>query len=720
MKRENMAAIGSKTRLGITGLVMAALVLTGLCIRPAIAEKADSEPKATTAFGKKNRRINTRNPVYGAVNAALTNDFGKAFSLADKSGSRTAGKLVEWIYLRKKPKQAGYRRLMAFVHENPNWPYVKTLTRYAEYRLMAENASPATLAAHFNRTKPRSAAGHAIYARLKASTGNMKAARAHLLKAWYNPQLQSRTRQYILTHMRKLLPAGAYEKRLWKLVHAQKTKAAIDAARLVSRTHVRAAKVARMLIRRRKGAFTAYRKLPASMRNKLAMRYALARYHRRKNNYISALNILRQVSAKKSAIYDQKAWWTERRLIIRYLLGPANARLWPALYQQATAHGFTRGSDFEEGEFLAGWIALRKLGKPNRALVHLKRLATRGQSRTQRARGAYWTARAYLELGNRKNADYWFRTAARTPTLYYAQLAREAIGLGRKPILIRPVGYDRKTKRMIASSELMQAVKILAKSGGQREIGAFIWPVARQLKSRIEASAAADLFTSAGGPHLGVRLAKAAGRYGHDIDNWGYPVRAMPRIKRIGKPVETAVIFAISRQESEFNTTARSYVGARGLMQIMPTTAKRVAKRYRLRHSTAKLTTHPAYNAMLGAALLGDLIDQFNGSYVLTFVGYNAGPGRARQWLKIYGDPRNGQVDPVDWVESVPFTETRKYIQKVLQNVQVYRSRINPRAVVPLSADLARGHPPQVTSTGKKLTVKCGKARSITALIQGC
>ena len=266
----------------------------------------------------------------------------------------------------------------------------------------------------------------------------------------------------------------------------------------------------------------------------------------------------------------------------------------------------------------------------------------------------------------------------------------------------------------------MRAVYMLKKSGGDSQLGAFIWPIARKLKSRAEASAAADLLTSAGGPHLGVRLAKAASRYGYDIDNWGYPIRAMPRIKRIGKPVETAVIYALSRQESEFNATARSYVGARGLMQIMPSTAKRIARRYSLRHSTAKLTTHPGYNTMLGTALLGDLIDRFNGSYILTFVGYNAGPGRSDDWVKRYGDPRNGQTDPVDWIESIPFTETRKYVQKVMQNVQVYRSRLNPRAMVGLSRDLARGNPPSVTAGGVRKKSRCGSRRSIASLLQDC
>ena len=707
--------------LSLVFTLVLGLFASGFASDPAMARKEDSEPGVSDNFGRANRQVRSSNIHVRAVNAALLKQYDTAFSAARQSKSSLTRKIVEWIYLRREPKKAGYTRLMAFVYANPSWPRIKSLKSYAERRLLWGEAGPQTLAAHFKRNKPSSSAGHAALARLELSRGNKKAAKKALLKAWYNPKLGKQTKAVILRQLRGLLSRANHERRLWILIHDQQTNEAINTAGLVSSGHVKAAQAAQSLIRRKKNALGRYKRLPAKFRQKLAIKYALARFYRKKGKPLSALNILSSVSAKTSGVYDQAAWWVERRLIVRELADRANRKQWPRLYQQATRHGFSRGKHFEEGEFLAGWIALRKLGKAKTAVKHFTKMAAKAKSRTQKSRGDYWAARAYLVLGNKAKADRHFRRAAQTPTLFYAQLAREALGKSRQPIHLVSTKHDAATKAQIAKLELVRAVNLLHRSGGSREVGSFIWPIAKAVKSKKQASAAASLMHDNGGAHLALRLAKAVGVYGYDIDNWGYPLRAMPKIKRIGKPVETAVIFGISRQESEFNATARSYVGARGLMQLMPGTAKMVAKKYKLSHSTGKLTSQPAYNAMLGTALLGDLIHQFNGSYILTFVGYNAGPGRSRQWVKKYGDPRGGRTDPIDWIESIPYTETRKYVQKVMQNVHIYRSRLTPKAMTGMSHDLARGTVPVVSASGvKKANPKCGGRKTILALIQDC
>ncbi len=685
------------------------------------AAKDDSEPGVTDSFGKSNRRVNSRDINVRAVNDALLKNYDAAFSRSRQSGNALTRKMVEWLYLRKQPKKAGYTRLMSFVYSNPTWPRIGNLKASAERILLLENAPTAALARHFKRSRPNSSAGFVALARLQLSRGDKKAAKKALLKAWYNPKLDDKITALITGQFRTLLSRQNNERRLWVLIHAQKTKKAITTAALISPSHVKAAKAAQALIKKRKNALTLLKRVPSSLRGKLAMKYALVRYYRKTRKPLSALRVLAGISSKVSGTYDQAAWWTERRLIIRELAGPANKKQWPRLYQQAVRSGYSRGRKFEESLFLAGWIALRKLGNAKIAVRHFTKLAKISKSRTEQSRGDYWAARAYLALGDKTRADIHFRRAARTPTLFYAMLASEALGQGRRKITLDTGRHDAATKAKMAKLELIKAVKLLNRAGGDKEIGAFIWPIAKKVKSKSQASAAASLLQENGGPHLALRLSKAVALYGFDIDNWGYPVGAMPKIKRIGKPVETAVIMAISRQESEFNATAKSWVGARGLMQLMPATAKMVAKKYNLVHSTAKLTSQPAYNAMLGTALLGDLINQFNGSYILTFVGYNAGPGRSRQWIKKYGDPRGGRTDPIDWIESIPFTETRKYVQKVMQNVHIYRSQLNPGAMTGMTSDLARGTVPNVSASGvKRANAKCGGRKSIMALVQDC
>ena len=715
-------AIMDRRALSLICLSLAACILaTSLGFSPAFARKEDSEPGVSDTFGRQNRRISSGSTKARAVNAALLGKFDAAFSLARQARDPLTNKLVEWIYLRKEPKKAGYARLNAFVRNNPTWPRLGNLRSFAERRLLWSGASTQTLANHFRVNRPYSSAGWAALAKLDLARGNRKAARKAVLRAWMNPKLGKKTEATILSDLRGLLTRADHERRLWILIHAQNTPAAVRTAGLISRHHVLAAKAAQALIRRRSNALKLYKGLPSSLRGKLAIQYALERYYRKKGKLVSALKILNGVSSRTSGTYDQAAWWVERRLVIRSMLGREYSRYWKTLYSNARRHGFKRGKHYEEGEFLSGFIALRKLNNAKRAVKHFTNLASRAKSRTQQARGDYWAARVYLALGNRAKADRHLKRAARTPTLFYALLAREALGKGRSPIPIRATRFDDATKNKIARMELVRAVSLLKASGGDRELGSFIWPIARKVKTRAQASAAADVLYSLGGPHLALRLAKAVGSFGIDIDNWAYPIRALPPIKIIRGPVERAVVYALSRQESEFNATAKSYVGARGLMQIMPATGRWLGKKYKLRHSTGRLTSEPKYNVMMGTAYLSDIINKFNGSYIMTFAGYNAGPGNSLKWVKKYGDPRNNPNRAIDWIESIPLTETRKYVQKVMQNVHIYRSRLNPRAMTGISVDLARGRPPSVSASGvKKANAKCGKARSLTALIQGC
>ena len=262
----------------------------------------------------------------------------------------------------------------------------------------------------------------------------------------------------------------------------------------------------------------------------------------------------------------------------------------------------------------------------------------------------------------------------------------------------------------------------MAKAGGQNDLYMFLPAFAQRFDTVDDMNAAASAAYDMGGATMAVRLAKAAGQRDIDIDSWSYPIRALPDWKQIGKPVEKALVFGLSRQESEFNPTAGSSVGAQGLMQIMPGTAKLIAKRYGLTYRNGILTADPAYNVKLGAAHLGDLVDDFGGSYVLTLVAYNAGPRRSREWVAEYGDLRSGDVDPIDWVESIPFQETRQYVQKVMQNIHVYRSRLAPSTVRPMTADLARGSASAMAVSDAPGTTKeaaCG-AGSITGILSAC
>jgi soluble lytic murein transglycosylase len=300
-------------------------------------------------------------------------------------------------------------------------------------------------------------------------------------------------------------------------------------------------------------------------------------------------------------------------------------------------------------------------------------------------------------------------------------LAREQVGLGKVPKNIGGGQASAAAKASVNRDEVVRALDLMVKANGKSSISMFVWSLASRFNSVDEMNAVAAIVKQHGGTTMALRLAKASGTRNLDIDHWAYPTKVLPSWKQMGKPVEASLVYGLSRQESEFDPKAGSKMGAQGLMQIMPGTAKLISKQHGLPHAPAKLMGDPAYNVKLGAAHLGDLIAEYNGSYVLTLVAYNAGPRRVREWIAEYGDPRSGKVDPIDWVESIPFQETRQYVQKVLQNTQVYRARLAPETMRSMSADLGRGGPPgvSVAAAGNNGPDSCF-GTSIGALIARC
>jgi len=388
---------------------------------------------------------------------------------------------------------------------------------------------------------------------------------------------------------------------------------------------------------------------------------------------------------------DADAFWEERRIIARRSIGPGKKPAEREAYKIAANHGFKDGTNAVEGEFLAGWIALRSLGDAETALKHFKRLADIAPTRTEKARAHYWIGRSYAALGDRATAKEAYTYASQFSTIYYGQLAREQIGLGKVPEEVASGSASAAAKARVRQDEVVRALTILAKTGNKSHLNLFIWPISSRFDNVDEMNAAADYLHDIGGTTMALRLAKAAASRNLDIDAWGYPLRGLPNWSQLGRPVEKPLVFGLARQESEFDAKAGSKVGAQGLMQLMPGTARLVARQHGVGYAAHKLTGDPVYNVRLGAAHLADLVAEYNGSYVLTLVAYNAGPRRAREWVAAYGDPRGGQVDPIDWVESIPFQETRQYVQKVLQNTHVYRARLAPETAQAMSADLSRG-----------------------------
>ncbi len=626
-----------------------------------------------------------------AVKLAARGDIAAA--LARAGSNATVRKTAQWMWLRKHMVRADAAQLLDFANANSRWPLAGTFRAMGEAKLLLHGSSDA-LNAHFSRHKPTSAAGRAAYAKHLLARGEKDKARAALKRAWRSPALPDAAVKYIRStaNLRALLTRADDEARLWHLIMAQKTRRAVRFSRYLPRAHQRAAAVARALMRRQRGAVTQYRRLPAAMRGKQALRYALARHYRRQVKPMQALAVLKDVPASHARQIRPDQWWTEKRLTARHLLQLKHRKHWPTAYRLAASHGFNSGKHAFRGEFLAGFIAFEKLGQPKTALKHFERLPKLAKSRTWKSKGWYWTGRARERLGDIEGARRAYQAAAKTPTVYYGLLAREKLGLGRKPIPLKQAWPTTRSKCRVAAHELGYAVRLLARAGEKSSLRLFVWPLAYSFNKPAELAAAAGLIWDLSGPANAVRLAKAAGARGIDIDNYGYPTRALPKHTTREKVLELPVVLALVRQESEFDHSAHSGVGARGLMQLMPSTARIEAGKLGVRYHVGWLHTRPAYNLMLGRYHLARIMENFSGSYPMAFAAYNAGGGNVRKWLASYGDIRTGSPDPVEWVELIPFTETRNYVQKVLQGVHVYRTRLK-RPMRPVSQDLWRGVP---------------------------
>ncbi|SHE30622.1 lytic transglycosylase domain-containing protein [Devosia limi] len=371
---------------------------------------------------------------------------------------------------------------------------------------------------------------------------------------------------------------------------------------------------------------------------------------------------------------DAAEWWYERRALVRALLNQGK----PDLAYKAAA-GYTAGPDGRvvEAQFHAGWIALSFLKDAQAAKGHFTKMAALSTLPDTITQSNYWLARANIDIGDSAAAQAAYQVAARYGTVYYGQLARAE--LGEAGVSIRPLPAWQQSETLFNSNEIVRAVRLLAGNGKGTLAVPLLRNFSTDLKTGGELLLAARLAQEIGAHHLAISIADTADRKGFALDLFSFPKDGLPANAQL--KADRAAVFAVTRQESMFQADAISSAGARGLMQLMPGTAEETARKAGVDYSPNRLTSDPAYNALLGSTYLGAQLDRFGGSLLLAAAAYNAGPGNANKWIAAYGDPRADNVDPVLWVELIPFGETRKYVQRVLGNYLVYRERLGHKGM---------------------------------------
>ncbi len=617
----------------------------------------------------------------------------KEFSLARAEtkfiDDPTAKSLGDWLYFMAKDSSVNLEEAAAFLDAHPDWPATDRIQSFVESRISSEDA-PDRILAFFAARQPRTGDGKIQLARALLSKGRGDEATALIRDAWINHNFTVSEERKILRAYKSRLRSEDHAARVDRLLWAIQVTNARRTFPYLSSKDRRMAEARAALLLRAATAPRLYRNLPEAERLDSGVLHAAVRYYRRTDQQDAAIKLAAQAPDTPDALRNGGRWWTERRILAQWALKEGRAS---DAYQLAAHHGGAEGTQFSDAEFFAGWIALRFLNQPERAMTHFEAMTGAVATPISLSRGYYWLARAASAAGDDGKASEFFDAAAKHHYSYYGQLAAEALGGAavQKPFAA-PIEASAEAKAHFASRPAVAALRMLADLDLDYEFMVFAYHIDDQLEQPGEFVELAKITNGEGAPHLTVRAGKVATQRGAFAPHVAYPTVFVPDEARAF--VAPEIILGLSRQESEFNPRAYSRAGARGVMQLIPSTAQITARKEGLPYRRSALLDDPVYNMTIGSAHLSHLLDRFDGSLVMTFAAYNAGAHRAEQWAADFGDPRTGEVDPVDWVELIPFSETRNYVQRVLENTQVYRGRLNQRAIPGrLSADIERGGP---------------------------
>ncbi|MDB6453996.1 lytic transglycosylase domain-containing protein [Falsirhodobacter sp. 20TX0035] len=576
--------------------------------------------------------------------------------------SDVARDIIEWQRLREGEGKA--RDYEAFLARRPDWPGLALLRQKGEAEIAVSGDADRILA-YFAAQAPQTAKGAIALSRAYLALDRAPEAQAEALRAWRNLSL-SADEQDELSRMYPVPIAGEDIPRTDRLLWDGRRA---EAERMIPRLSAgwQALVRARIALRAdESGVNELIAAVPAQLADQPGLAYERFAWRMRKGLYPDAAELILSHSPDALGHPDM---WAPRRIYLVREFEETDPEL---AYRLASSHGLTEGGDFADLEFLAGHIALRRLNRPADALEHFRHLEQGVGTAISLSRALYWQGRAQEAMGQYDAAMATFQKAATHSSAYYGLLAAERLGLKTDPLLLAGNATPDWRTAPFMTGSVMQAARLLLEAGDFQQGRRFILHLAES-QDATGLAQLSDMALAIDQPNIALNLAKMGAGRGIILPAAYYPI---PDLVPDGLPVTRAFALAISRRESEFDPAVVSPAGARGLMQVMPETAKKLANGLGADFSTARLTADPAFNVRLGSTYLAQMIEEFGPAVSLVASGYNAGPGRPRQWIAAMGDPRDPAVDVVDWVEDIPYAETRSYVQRVVESLVIYRARL--------------------------------------------
>jgi soluble lytic murein transglycosylase len=609
--------------------------------------------------------------VKDAIDLARKAKTSEATAVQKAIGDPAARKLVEWFILRHPEVDANFSRYAAFIADNPDWPSMGLMRKRAEARLWQERSDAATIR-NFVGDQPTSAKGRFALARVLLAEGDRDGAGSLVRQSWRLDELSERSEADAFELFRDLLTREDHRARMDKRIGAKDLSGARRAAQRLGSDELSIVKAC--AAGNADEALDALNAVPTDARSDLGYTLCRIRWMVRHDRIDDAISLMLAAAPETMALQDTDEWWRERRSLARKLLDQGK---FEAAYQVVRDAALPADEYYRaDFHFTCGWIALRYRNDPATARAHFAHIDEGSANPIVLARANYWRARVAEAVGEKDAMRDGYEAAARYPTAYYGQLARARLGLDRIELRV-PAPASSADDEALADDRVRAAGMLYAL--GERDVLLkFVADLAEHGGDATVLVALGELTGRHNDARAMLQIGKLALARGLALDNYAFPAIGIPQHSPVGPEIERSVIYSVARTESAFDQRDKSSANAVGLMQVTPEAGRDTAKRFGVAYDWDRMVNDPAYNTQMGAAELSALLKEYAGSHIMTFAGYNAGRGRVRDWVKMYGDPRDPNVDAIDWVERIPFSETRNYVQRVIENLQVYRVRFDP------------------------------------------
>ena len=609
-----------------------------------------------------------------AINEMQKSKWSSSLKIAKKAKDKSIYNFIQWRHLLTSGNQASFYDYKVFIDQNSQYPRLDRIKYLGEHKLSTAKISPKKIINWFDGKEPLSGYGKMILGESFVLNGNKIKGIKLIKEGWITVSLSKNDLKFFRKKFKKYLTADDYIKRADYLAWNDKHWDLKRLIRYLPKDYELLYNARQILISKGYGVDQAIKNVPEKFKNDAGLNYNRLKWRRKKGRIDSSAEILLKIENNKEYLVYPDKWWKEREIISRALI---YKKKYETAYKITSNHGMNIGSNFAAAEWMSGWIALSFLNDPLIAKDHFQNFYDNVNYPISTARGAFWLGKTYEKLGDRVQSNNWYNEASKYLTTYYGQLAFLKLNPNGKFELNKDMEVDNKYRHIFFNKELVKITYLLDELKKDKYTKYILRHLANDNINKGSEILAAELATNIERYDFAIQLSKIASYQKRFHNTYNYPIISTPKKINGRKIPESAFILSIIRQESEFDLSANSHAGAKGLMQLMPYTAKLVSKQAKLPYSKSRLTSDPEYNINLGSHYIAGLILQYDGAYPFAIAAYNAGPNRVKYWKRINKNPQKKQIDFIDWIELIKFRETRNYVQRVLENYNVYRYILN-------------------------------------------